>query len=215
MPAAHEGAAKCLESGKKADVCEKELQAACKGLAVGKYCGMKHEQVMKAGFKVWLLIMGAALSMVLAPSGAQTLSSSPAAPPGSGPGVHGAGSPFAPLQVTDLNTRTEQNRIVPVFNASQTALNQKTQRIQGFMMPLEPGEKQRHFLLSSVPLSCSFCAPGGPESMVEVRTKTPVRYGMEPVVTQRRLNKSHVRPFSDVAIVCKSKPSSALGAAAD
>lgn len=42
MAAAHEGAAKCLEAGKKADVCEKELQASCKGLAVGKYCGMKH-----------------------------------------------------------------------------------------------------------------------------------------------------------------------------
>ncbi|MDP3706544.1 MAG: hypothetical protein Q8R56_00420 [Polaromonas sp.] len=42
MAAAHEGAAKCLESGKKDDVCEKELQAACKGLAIGKYCGMKH-----------------------------------------------------------------------------------------------------------------------------------------------------------------------------
>ena len=42
MSAAHEGAAKCLESGKKPDICEKELQAACKGLAVGKYCGMKH-----------------------------------------------------------------------------------------------------------------------------------------------------------------------------
>lgn len=42
MSAAHEAAAKCLESGKKDEVCEKELQAACKGLAVGKYCGMKH-----------------------------------------------------------------------------------------------------------------------------------------------------------------------------
>jgi len=42
MAAAHEGAAKCLESGKKEEVCEKELQAACKGLAIGKYCGMKH-----------------------------------------------------------------------------------------------------------------------------------------------------------------------------
>ena len=42
MAAAHEGAARCLESGKKSDVCQKELQAACKGLAVGKYCGMKH-----------------------------------------------------------------------------------------------------------------------------------------------------------------------------
>ncbi len=43
MAAAHEAAAKCLESGKKEDVCLKELQAACKGLGIGKYCGMKHE----------------------------------------------------------------------------------------------------------------------------------------------------------------------------
>ncbi len=43
MAAAHEGAAKCLESGKKPDVCQAELQTACKGLALGKYCGMRHE----------------------------------------------------------------------------------------------------------------------------------------------------------------------------
>lgn len=42
MAAAHEGAAKCLESGKKEDVCTAELQAACKGLAIGKTCGMRH-----------------------------------------------------------------------------------------------------------------------------------------------------------------------------
>ncbi|MEK9952934.1 MAG: hypothetical protein VW687_12355 [Curvibacter sp.] len=42
MAAAHEAAARCLESGKKHDVCQKELQAACKGLALGKYCGMRH-----------------------------------------------------------------------------------------------------------------------------------------------------------------------------
>ena len=42
IAAAHEAAAKCLESGKKEDVCTQELQAACKGLAIGKFCGMKH-----------------------------------------------------------------------------------------------------------------------------------------------------------------------------
>ena len=42
MAVAHESAAKCLESEKKEDLCVKELQAACKGLAVGKYCGLKH-----------------------------------------------------------------------------------------------------------------------------------------------------------------------------
>ena len=35
MAAAHEAAAKCLESGKGHDVCLKELQAACKSLAIG------------------------------------------------------------------------------------------------------------------------------------------------------------------------------------
>ena len=42
MAAAHEAAAKCLESGRKEDACYADLQAACKGLAIGKYCGMKH-----------------------------------------------------------------------------------------------------------------------------------------------------------------------------
>jgi hypothetical protein len=74
-------------------------------------------------------------------------------------------------------------------------MNEKTQRIQGFMMPLEPGKKQRHFLLSSVPLSCSFCLPGGPESMVEVRTKTPVEYSMEPVVVEGRLQVLQDDPY--------------------
>lgn len=43
MAAAHEAAAKCLEAGKGEEVCQRQLQAACKGLAIGKYCGMKHD----------------------------------------------------------------------------------------------------------------------------------------------------------------------------
>ncbi|MBK1685736.1 hypothetical protein [Rhodoferax fermentans] len=42
MATAHENAAKCLESGKSDEVCEKQLQVECKGLAIGKFCGMKH-----------------------------------------------------------------------------------------------------------------------------------------------------------------------------
>lgn len=43
IAAAHEAAAKCLESGQNEEVCNKALQVACKGLAIGKLCGMKHE----------------------------------------------------------------------------------------------------------------------------------------------------------------------------
>ena len=117
-------------------------------------------------------------------------------PIGQGAGVHGANSPFPQLSaradvvpwsvLTAVRIKTEKNRVIPVFNMTQLALNQKTQRIQGFMLPLEPGATQKHFLLSSVPLTCGFCLPGGPESMVEVKTKTPVKYSMEPVVVEGR-----------------------------
>jgi hypothetical protein len=42
IAAAHEAAAKCQESGKDEDLCNAELARACKGIAYGKYCGMKH-----------------------------------------------------------------------------------------------------------------------------------------------------------------------------
>src|SRR5437773_2723078 len=42
MAAAHEAAAKCQESGKEEDFCNAELAKACKGIAYGKHCGMKH-----------------------------------------------------------------------------------------------------------------------------------------------------------------------------
>lgn len=51
MAAAHTAAAQCLEkngkdpktSAKAYDECMKQLQAACKGLGIGKQCGMKHD----------------------------------------------------------------------------------------------------------------------------------------------------------------------------
>lgn len=44
MAVAHQSAAECLESGKKThEQCRQELQTACKGLAIGKFCGMKHQ----------------------------------------------------------------------------------------------------------------------------------------------------------------------------
>lgn len=139
-----------------------------------------------------------AAAFTFIPGRAQAQLNSPmgegAIPQGSGAGYHSPNSPFAPLVersdvlpwsvLTAVKTKAEKNRVLPVFSANLQALNQKNQRVQGFMMPLDPGEKQKHFIVSSVPLSCAFCLPGGPESMVEVRTKTPVRYTLEPVVIE-------------------------------
>nr|WP_296015659.1 DUF3299 domain-containing protein [uncultured Acidovorax sp.] len=113
---------------------------------------------------------------------------------GSGAGYHSPNSPIAPLPqrndvvpwsvLTDLTKKTTKDGILPVFNAAQKGLDKTTQRIQGFMVPLDAKPTQTHFILTSVPLTCSFCTPGGPESMVEVKAKTPVRYSLEPVVVE-------------------------------
>ena len=115
-------------------------------------------------------------------------------PAGTGPGMHSPNSPFAPLKersdivpwsvLTGVKTRNDKNRLLPAFGASQLTLHQKVQRVQGFMVPLDANEKQTHFLLTSVPLTCAFCIPGGPESMIEVKARTPVRYSLEPVVVE-------------------------------
>ncbi|MDO8319346.1 DUF3299 domain-containing protein [Rhodoferax sp.] len=126
-------------------------------------------------------------------------------PVGSGPGIHSPNSPFAPLSqrtdvlpwslLTDVKPHLVNKRLLPVFPAAVQALNDKTKRIQGFMMPLEPGEKHTHFLLTSVPLTCSFCTPGGPESMVEVYTKSAIKYTMEAVVVEGKLQVLSDDPF--------------------
>jgi hypothetical protein len=43
MAAAHEAAAKCLESGKGEKACLEQLRKDCKSVGIGKYCGMKHQ----------------------------------------------------------------------------------------------------------------------------------------------------------------------------
>ena len=161
-----------------------------------------------------LLAGSLACSQVLSPplgSPAPTAAASngaPAAAPhvqGQGPGVHSPQSPFAPLKpredvvpwsvLTDIKTEMKNRRIVPVYTAAVSALNQKTQRLQGFMLPLGPGEQQRHFLLASVPPTCQFCTPGGPESMVEVRTREPVKYSLNAVVVEGRFHVLQNDPY--------------------
>lgn len=115
-------------------------------------------------------------------------------PAGQGAGYHSPQSPIKPLPqradvvawstLTNLDKKTLKTRIEPVFNAEQKALDKTVQRVQGFMVPMDTKPGQKHFLLTSVPLTCAFCIPGGPESMIEVKARSPVRYSLEPVVVE-------------------------------
>jgi hypothetical protein len=43
LAAVHDAAAKCLESGRPEKECQEKLRQDCKGLGIGKYCGMRHK----------------------------------------------------------------------------------------------------------------------------------------------------------------------------
>lgn len=113
---------------------------------------------------------------------------------GSGPGYHDPRSPFKPLEdregvlpwslLSAVSTQIENKKLVPSFPSAVLALNQRKVKVQGFMMPLEAGEKQSHFLLSSVPTTCNFCVPAGAEGLIEVRSTVPVKYTLDPVVVE-------------------------------
>lgn len=75
-----------------------------------------------------------------------------------------------------------KDRFVPQFSDNIIKLDRQEVKLQGFMMPLDMGEKQARFLLTAVPPGCAFCLPGGPDALVEVRAKTPLKYGFEPIV---------------------------------
>ena len=82
-------------------------------------------------------------------------------------------------QVTPVR---QQDRFIPQFSKDVSALDKKEVKLQGFMMPLDMGEKQKRFLLVAMPPTCAFCLPGGPDQLVEVVAKTPVKYGFDPIV---------------------------------
>jgi hypothetical protein len=75
-------------------------------------------------------------------------------------------------------------KMVPEFSKEILSLDRKSVKVQGFIIPLDMGDKQTRFLLTAVPPHCSFCLPAGPDAVVEVQAKTAVKYGFEPIVME-------------------------------
>jgi len=118
-------------------------------------------------------------------------------PPAFGGHLPGAPAVSPPLPVVagvvpwdllgQVKTVRVKDRFVPEFPPAVSRLNRQDVKVVGFMLPLQPGEKQSHFLLTVTSQTCAFCVPAGPEGIVEVRTKTPVRVTFDALVIAGRL----------------------------
>ena len=89
--------------------------------------------------------------------------------------------------LAEVQTVKQKDKFVPQFSNAITALDKKEVKLQGFMMPLDTGDRQKRFILTAMPPSCAFCLPGGPDQLVEIQAKTPVKYGFEPIVVSGKL----------------------------
>ena len=86
-------------------------------------------------------------------------------------------------------------KVVPEFGPEVRKLDQQDVRLQGYMLPITAGETHQHFLLTMRPPHCPFCMSLGPEYIVEVKSRTPIKHTYEPVVVAGRLNVLRDDPF--------------------
>lgn len=77
---------------------------------------------------------------------------------------------------------------VPVFSDAAKQLEGKTVSVSGYIVPFDGMFKPQHIILSALPLSsCFFCGVGGPETVMEVFLKEPIKYTESPVTVSGKL----------------------------
>ena len=94
--------------------------------------------------------------------------------------------PWQVLQSTKT-VQTADKKFGPSFPKEVKDLDKKQVKLYGFMMPLDQAKKQKRFLLAAFPPHCSFCLPGGAESLVEVIADQPIEFTFEPIVVAGRM----------------------------
>jgi hypothetical protein len=62
--------------------------------------------------------------------------------------------------LAQVSVTRQKDRYVPEFSKQILALDKREVKLKGFMMPLEPGLAQTHFLLSAQPPDCAVLHAG-------------------------------------------------------
>lgn len=97
---------------------------------------------------------------------------------------------------------------IPVFSEEIKALNGKEVIVKGYVIPVEGYKSHKEFVFSAFPYNmCFFCGGAGPETVMEVYAKEPVKYVAESITLRGKLelNDSDVNrliySLSDVEMV--------------
>jgi hypothetical protein len=71
---------------------------------------------------------------------------------------------------------------VPVFGTEVKSMEGKEVTVKGYIIPTDGYKSQKEFVFSAFPYNmCFFCGGAGPETVMEVVSKEPIKYTSEPV----------------------------------
>jgi len=77
---------------------------------------------------------------------------------------------------------------VPVFGEGIKALEGEIVEVSGYIVPVEGYKSHTEFVFSAYPYNmCFFCGGAGPETVMEVTSKEPVKYSTERVKLRGKL----------------------------
>lgn len=78
---------------------------------------------------------------------------------------------------------------VPVFSDEVKALKGKTVTVKGYIIPVEGYKSHTEFIFSAFPYNmCFFCGGAGPETVMEVASKDPVKYTTDVITIKGKLD---------------------------
>ncbi len=76
----------------------------------------------------------------------------------------------------------------PVFSTDVKSLAGKEIRLKGYIIPTDGYKSHTEFVFSAFPYaSCFFCGKAGPETVVEVQSKYPIKYTSESIEIKGKL----------------------------
>lgn len=77
---------------------------------------------------------------------------------------------------------------MPVFGDEVRKLDGKEITIKGYVIPVEGYKSHKEFVFSAYPYSmCFFCGGAGPETVMEVFSKEPIKYSADPIIIKGKL----------------------------
>lgn len=78
---------------------------------------------------------------------------------------------------------------VPVFSKELQSLEGKEITIKGYIIPVEGYKSHKEFIFSAYPYNmCFFCGGAGPETVMEVKAKSPVAFTADPITIKGKLH---------------------------